>query len=215
MMTHQRCSISRVTITLCLSLIAWPCMVRGQDVAPVPSSPSAQTSKPFGRTAGLFVGIQYVGSALDISSAYRQVNFGSGYGLHAGIGLGNSLAVIVNFDRTLLPGKGNAADSLRLLGFDALLRIHTIAGPRSPIRPFFMAGASGRAARGSREFTGISPTAGGGVLLKILPQVALTGTALWTFGNLTSKDDLYPGAQEDSFKATGARLMAGASIFLF
>jgi hypothetical protein len=166
-----------------------------------------------GTTKGLFVGAQFSGVSADLKAAYGELDFSGGYGLHAGLGLGNTWSVLVNYDRSTLAGTGTA--SVKLVQYDALLRAHVLAGANSPVRPFLTAGATGRGTEGATDFDGVSPTAGAGVQIRVVPRVALTGTALWTFGNLTSTAQLTGGVAPQSFKSTSTRLQVGASVYLF
>jgi hypothetical protein len=148
-----------------------------------------------------------------VKSAAEDLEFGNGFGLHAGIGLSDRWSVLVNFDRSVLTGADSDAE-VKLSQYDALLRLHLFPGPASPLRVFATAGATGRAASGSTEFEGVAPTAGAGVHLFLTPQIALNGTALWTFGNLTRASELSNSTRE-SFRSTGTRVQAGVSLYLF
>lgn len=165
------------------------------------SSLSAQT---------LFGGIHYSGTSLDLKDASRKVDFGNGYGLHAGIGLGSGLQVVVNYDRSSLAGSGTATDA-DVAQFDALARLFLLSS--APIRVFATGGVTGRTIKMGESFDGVSATGGGGVMVKALPRIALTGTALWTFGNLTAGSQL-ANRTGNEFKSTGVRVQVGASLFL-
>ena len=51
---------------------------------------------------GLFVGAQITGASLSYKDAAQDLDFGSGYGVHAGLMLGSSLGVLVNYDKNTL-----------------------------------------------------------------------------------------------------------------
>jgi len=158
----------------------------------------------------LFGGIHYSGAALDLKGASKQVDFGGGYGVHAGLGLGSGLQVVVNYDRNSLTGSGASA-SADIAQFDALARYFLLSS--SAIRVFAAGGVTGRTVKLGESFEGVSATGGGGLMLKALPRLALTGTALWTFGNLTSTGQLQ-NRTGNEFKSTGVRVQVGASLFL-
>lgn len=174
---------------------------------------SATAHAQAGSTKGVFLGIQYAGASVSVKSAAEDLEFGNGFGLHAGLGLSDSWSVLVNFDRSVLTGADSNAE-VKLSQYDALLRLNLLPGPESPVRLFVTAGATGRAASGTTEFEGIAPTAGGGVHLFLTPKIALNGTALWTFGNLTRASQL-SNSTRDTFKSTGTRVQAGVSLYLF
>jgi len=159
----------------------------------------------------LFGGIHYSGAALDLEGASKKVDFGGGYGLHAGVGLGSSLQLVVNYDRNSLAGTSTTAASADVAQFDALARLIVLSA--SPIRLFATGGVTGRTVKMGESFDGMSATGGGGVMLKVLPVLALSGTALWTFGNLTSASQLQ-NRTGNEFKSTGVRVQVGASFFL-
>jgi len=161
----------------------------------------------------VFAGIHYSGASLDLSGASRNVDFGGGYGLHAGLGLGSNLQLVVNYDRNTLPAGGSGTDA-DVAQFDALARLFVVLPAGSPLRLFATGGVTGRTVKLGQEFDGLSPTGGAGVFVKPLPKVAFTGTALWTFGNLTSSAQLTSRTGSE-FKSTGVRVQVGASLFLF
>lgn len=162
-----------------------------------------------GSTAGLFVGLQYTGAALDLAGAAKTVKFGSGFGMHAGLGLGQTLTLLVNYDNNKLPTSGSG--STKLTQVDALARIHILSGSGSAIRPYLTGGVTARTAKGTSDFQGKAPTGGAGVTVQ-LPGISLFATALWTFGNLTSSSALVSG--KSSFSSTGTRVQIGTSYYL-
>jgi hypothetical protein len=165
-----------------------------------------------GASKGLFAGIHYSGASLDLSGASEAVDFGSGFGVHAGLGLGNRLQLLVNYDRNTLPSNLPGANA-DLAQFDALARLFLLLPQGSPLRLYATGGVTGRTIKLGQEFDGLSPTGGAGLLLKVLPSIALTGTALWTFGNLTSSTQL-ANRTGTEFRSTGVRVQVGASLFL-
>lgn len=162
--------------------------------------------------AGIFVGAQFTGASIDLKGAADNVDFGQGFGLHAGVGLGPAWSLVVNYDRNTLARSGAAPGSVRLVQWDALGRLSLLGA--SVVSPFVTAGVTGRSVQGTTDFEGLAPTGGGGLKIHVTPNLALTGTALWTFGNLTTKDDVTSG-NDASFRATGARVQIGASLYLF
>lgn len=164
-------------------------------------------------TKGIFVGIQYAGSSLNVKSAAENLEFGNGFGVHAGLGISDTWSVLANFDRSVLTGSTSNAD-VTLTQYDALLRMNVLPGAGSPIRVFLTAGATARSVDAGREFEQISPTAGAGAHLFVTPKIAINGTALWTFGKLTQADQLTAG-QNGQFESTQTRVQAGVSLYLF
>lgn len=162
-----------------------------------------------GSTAGIFAGVQYTGAALDLAGAAKTVKFGSGYGMHAGIGLGQTLSLVVNYDSNKLPTSGSS--STKLTQVDALARLHVFSGANSVMRPYLTAGVTARTAKGTSDFQGKAPTGGAGVTVQ-LPGLSVFATALWTFGNLTSSSSLISG--KSSFSSTGTRVQVGTSFYL-
>jgi hypothetical protein len=175
--------------------------------------PVARAHAQMGTSSGLFGGIHYSGASLDLEGASRKVDFGGGYGLHAGLGLGDALQLVVNYDKNTLTGSGTTGNA-DVAQFDALARLFLLLPPGSPLRVFATGGVTGRTIKLGQEFDGLSPTGGAGVFLKVIPKVAFTGTALWTFGNLKSASQLQNGTGNE-FKSTGVRVQVGASLFLF
>ncbi|MBU6365686.1 MAG: outer membrane beta-barrel protein [Gemmatimonadetes bacterium] len=170
---------------------------------------------PAGRLAaqgGIFAGIHYSGASLDLKGASKNVDFGGGYGVHAGVGLGDNLQVVVNYDKNRLPS-GAGGTSAEVAQVDALARLFVLVPPGSPLRVFATGGVTGRTVKFGQEFDGLSPTGGAGVYVRPLPKVAFTGTALWTFGNLTSSTQL-TNRSGNEFSSTGVRVQVGASLFL-
>ncbi|GAB1344809.1 outer membrane beta-barrel protein [Gemmatimonas sp.] len=170
------------------------------------ASAEAQSGK------GLFVGIQYAGSSLGVKDAAEDLTFGSGFGVHAGVGVSERWAVLANFDRSVLTGANDT--DVELTQYDALLRLNLV-GATSPLKLFATAGATARTANSGRDFEEISPTAGGGLQLFLAPKLAVHGTALWTFGKLTRASGLSSNTIDEQFQSTQARVQAGVSLYLF
>ncbi len=163
-------------------------------------------------TKGLFFGIQYAGSSLDVKTAAQKLDFGSGFGLHAGLGLSDNVSVLANFDRSVLTGKSGDA-SVTVSQYDALLRL-SVLGAGSPLRVFVTGGATARSANAGRDFEEIAPTGGAGVQLFLSPKLAVNGTALWTFGKLTQAGQL-SNSTPGQYESTQTRIQAGGSLYLF
>lgn len=168
-----------------------------------------------GSTSGLFAGIQYTGSSVDLKEAGNEVDFGGGFGFHAGIGFGQRFALLVNYDKTTQNASNPGGSNVDLAQFDALARVYLFGGQDWIVRPFVTGGVTGRVATedNDAEFTSTSPTAGGGLSITIIPRIHLTGSALWTFGNLTNNDAV--GGSNNEYKSTGTRVQVGASLYLF
>ncbi|MBL0939505.1 MAG: outer membrane beta-barrel protein [Gemmatimonadaceae bacterium] len=168
-----------------------------------------------GNTRGLFVGLQYSGASVSVKEAAENLEFGSGFGLHAGLGISDNVSFLVNFDRNVLNRRRDNND-VTVTNYDALLRYHLFPAAGSPLRVFGTVGATGRAATGTTEFEGVAPTAGAGLHINVTPMIGLTGTALWTFGNMTSLQDLTGGGTtRETFRSTATRVQVGASLYLF
>jgi Outer membrane protein beta-barrel domain len=163
-------------------------------------------------TKGLFVGIQYAGSSLDVKSAAQKLDFGSGFGLHAGLGLSHNLSVLANFDRSVLTGNTTGA-SVTVSQYDALLRL-SVLDAGSPVRVFVTAGATARSANAGRDFDEIAPTGGAGAQLFLSSKLALHGTALWTFGKLTQAGQI-SNSTPGQYESTQTRIQAGVSLYPF
>jgi len=172
---------------------------------------SGVTSLQAQSTKGLFLGIQYSGSSVSVQSAANDLEFGGGFGVHAGLGLTDTFSVLANFDRSVLTGSNNT--DVALTQYDALLRMHLFPGASSPLRVFVTGGATARTANSGRDFEGIAPTGGAGAHLSLTRKIAVNATALWTFGNLTQASAL-TSRQNEQFKSTGTRVQAGVSLYL-
>lgn len=158
--------------------------------------------------SGPFVGIQYSGSAVSVKGAADDLKFGSGFGLHAGLA-GAKWAVLANFDRSVVT---RDASDVTLTQYDALARL-TLLGGGSPFQLFATGGATARSASKGEDFTSIAPTGGAGVQLFVTPNVALSGSALWTYGNLTRANQLGTNAPAGTFKSTQTRVNVGVSVY--
>lgn len=179
------------------------------------SAGAAHAQADAGSTKGLFLGIQYAGASVSVKDAAEDLKFGSGFGLHAGMGFSDNVALLVNFDRSAVTRRSDD-NGLTLKQYDALLRVYLLPDASSPFRVFATAGATGRAVDKSTKFENIAPTAGAGLHVGITPHFAVTGTALWTFGNLTRLDEITGGSTtKEDFKSTGTRVQVGASLYLF
>lgn len=176
---------------------------------------SANLQAQPGSTRGVFFGLQYTGSSISAKSAAENLKFGSGFGLHAGAGISDNVSILANFDRGVLTRRFDNSD-VTISQYDALLRLYLVPGVESPFRVFATGGATGRAATGSTDFDGIAPTGGAGVHLGLGNNVALTASALWTFGNLTRIGTITGGnTSKQDFKSTQTRIQVGGSIYLF
>jgi hypothetical protein len=172
------------------------------------------TAVPARAQTGLFVGAQVTGASLSYKDAAQKLDFGSGYGVHAGLTLGSSLGVLVNYDKNTLGGSTGDTD---LGQWDLLGRLSFIG--LGPVKTYLTGGITGRVAKsptfngGSAgyDFSGTNPTAGLTAQLFITSKLAVDGSALWTFGKFNDTN----GYSASKVEATGSRVSVGASWYLF
>ncbi len=163
---------------------------------------------------GLFVGAQVTGASLNYKDAAQQLDFGSGYGVHAGLTLGSSLGVLVNYDKNTLGSSGGDTD---LGQWDVLGRLRFVG--LGPLKTYLTAGITGRNATskiydgntGSFDFSGTNPTAGLTAQFMVASKLAVDGGVLWTFGRFNDTN----GYNSSRVEATGSRVSVGASYYLF
>jgi hypothetical protein len=170
-------------------------------------------------TSGVFVGAQVTGAALNFGSAVQKVNFGGGWGVHAGVGIGEGFSLLVNYDKASLPSAGGGGN-YDLGQWDALARFNFMA--RQQLRPYVDAGITGRVAKsttyggtsGDYRFSGQAPTAGVGAQFFLGKSFAIDGGVNWTFGNFSSTENSGSpfGTKLD---ATGTRVIVGVSLYPF
>ena len=174
----------------------------------------AMTADPaFGQT-GLFLGAQVTGASLNYKDAVETLDFGSGYGVHAGLMLGSSFGVLVNYDKNTL---GSPAGDTDLGQWDVLGRLRAVG--IGPLRTYLTAGITGRSAEskiydgtsGRFDFSGTNPTAGLTAQLMVTSKLAVDGGLLWTFGRFNDTG----GYSASRVEATGSRVSVGASYYLF
>ena len=167
----------------------------------------------YGQT-GVFVGAQITGASLNYKDAAGSLDFGSGYGVHAGVMLGSSLGVLVNYDKNTLGSPGGDTD---LGQWDLLGRLRFVG--IGPLRTYLTAGITGRSAEskiydgtsGRFDFSGTNPTAGLTAQLMVTSKLAVDGGLLWTFGRFNDTG----GYAASRVEATGSRVSVGASYYLF
>jgi hypothetical protein len=159
--------------------------------------------------AGPFVGIQYAGASVSVEDAATDLDFGSGFGVHAGIAM-RRWAILANFDRSVLT---RDRDDVRLTQYDALVRANLI--PASAFQLFLTGGVTGRSASRGEDFQSIAPTGGAGAQLFLTSRLAANGTLLWTFGNLTRAEQLGTSAPAGTFRTTQTRVHVGVSLYPF
>ena len=163
---------------------------------------------------GLFVGAQVTGASLDYKNAAQNLDFGSGFGIHAGLTFGSSVGVLVNYDKNVLGSSGGNTD---LGQWDLLGRLRFIG--MGPLKTYLTAGITGRTAQskiyndstGNFDFSGTNPTAGLTAQFMVLPKLSIDGGVLWTFGKFHDTG----GYTASRVEATGARVSVGASYYLF
>ena len=120
---------------------------------------------PLQAQTGLYVGAQVTGASLSYKDAADKLDFGSGFGVHAGLTLGSALGVLVNYDKNTLGSSGGDTD---LGQWDLLARLGFMG--IGPVKTYLTGGVTGRAASaptfgggsGDFKFSGTNPTAGGG-----------------------------------------------------
>ncbi|MHB0964353.1 MAG: outer membrane protein [Gemmatimonadaceae bacterium] len=163
---------------------------------------------------GLFVGAQVTGASLNYKDAAQNLDFGSGYGVHAGLMLGSSLGVLVNYDKNTL---GSSTGDTDLGQWDLLGRLRFIGV--GPLRTYLTAGITGRTAAskvyngttGDFDFSGTNPTAGLTGQFMLGSKLAVDGGVLWTFGKFNDTQ----GYSASKVEATGSRVSVGLSYYLF
>lgn len=173
---------------------------------------------PAGAQAGMFFGAHATGASLTNQSANQRANqsgnfpveFGSGYGLHAGLWFSGAFGVLVIHDK---PIRGVKNEDVDLGQWDFLGRwSHIQAGPA---KAYLTAGLSKRAStssssdddRGDVLFYGMAPTAGLTGQLAVTSRLAVDGGVLWTLVSYT--DDRGRSASHLN------RLALGVSYHLF
>jgi hypothetical protein len=169
---------------------------------------------PLQAQTGLYVGAQVTGASLSYKDAAEKLDFGSGFGVHAGLTLGSSLGVLVNYDKNTLGSSGGDTD---LGQWDLLARFGFMG--IGPVKTYLTGGITGRAASaptfgggtGDYDFSGTNPTAGAAAQLFVTNKVAIDGSVLWTFGKFGDTG----GYSASRVEATGSRVSVGASWYLF
>ena len=162
---------------------------------------------------GLFVGAQVTGASLSYKDAAQDLDFGSGYGVHAGLMLGSSLGLLVNYDKNTL---GSSTGDTELGQWDLLGRFRFIG--IGPLRTYLTAGITGRSTEskiydgntGNFDFSGTSPTAGLTAQFMVGSKLTVDGGVLWTFGKFNDT----PGYSTSRVEATGSRVSVGMSYYL-
>lgn len=168
---------------------------------------------PVRAQSGLFVGVQVTGASLTYKDAAQNLDFSTGVGVHAGLMLGSSLGVLVNYDKNTLGASSGDTD---LGQWDLLGRLSFI--PLGPIRTYLTAGMTGRSATsqffdghtGKFDFTGMNPTGGLTAQIMLTKKLAVDGSVLWTFGKFSDTH----GYDTSRVEATGSRVSVGASYYL-
>ena len=169
---------------------------------------------PVGAQAGLFFGAHATGASF-INQNERQsgnypVEFGSGYGTHAGLWFSGAFGVLVIHDKSF---RGVKTDDVDLGQWDFLGRLSYIEA--GPARAYLTAGLSKRATTSSSSdddrvdflFYGMTPTAGLTGQLAVTSRLAVDGGVLWTLVSYTDNS----GHSASHLN----RLAVGVSYFLF
>lgn len=164
--------------------------------------------------SGLFAGVQWTGASLTYKNAAENLDFGSGFGVHAGLNFGSSLGVLVNYDKNTL---GSSSGDTDLGQWDLLGRLRLVG--IGPLKTYLTGGITGRSATskiynghtGSFDFSGTNPTAGLTAQMMVTSALAVDGGVLWTFGKFNDTQ----GYSSSRVEATGSRVSVGVSYFLF
>jgi hypothetical protein len=168
---------------------------------------------PVRAQTGLFIGAQATGASLTYRDAADNLDFGSGFGVHAGVMLGSSLGVLVNYDKNTL---GASTGDTELGQWDLLGRMSFIG--LGPAKTYLTAGLTGRTTTsrfyngtsGDFDFSGMNPTAGLTGQLMLTSKLAIDGGVLWTFGKFNDTN----GYSISRVEATGSRVSVGVSYYL-
>lgn len=169
---------------------------------------------PVSAQAGMFLGAHATGASFtnqnEKQSGNHPVEFGSGYGVHAGLWFSGAFGVLVIHDKTI---HGVKTEDVDLGQWDFLGRLSYIEA--GPARAYLTAGLSKRPStsssndddRGHFLFYGMAPTAGLTGQLAVTSRIAVDAGVLWTLISYT--DNLGHSASHLS------RLAVGVSYFLF
>lgn len=169
---------------------------------------------PVGAQAGMFFGAHATGASLTNQNGKQSdnypVEFGSGYGMHAGLWFSGAFGVLVIHDKSIHGVKTEDAD---LGQWDFLGRLSYIEA--GPARAYLTAGLSKRPStssssdddRGDFLFYGMAPTAGLTGQLAVTSRLAVDAGVLWTLVSYT--DDRGHHASHLN------RLAVGVSYYLF
>lgn len=168
---------------------------------------------PLQAQSGVYAGVQWTGASLTYRGAAENLDFGGGFGLHAGAQLGSSFGVLVNYDKNTLGASGGDTD---LGQWDVLGRLSFVG--LGPVRSYLTAGVTGRKStsswydgtRGAFDFSGTNPTAGLTAQMMLTSKLAVDGGVLWTFGRFNQTH----GYSTSRVEATGSRVSVGVSYFL-
>jgi hypothetical protein len=163
---------------------------------------------------GIFVGAHITGASLAYQDALQDLDFGSGVGAHAGLALGSSLGVLVNYDKLTL---GSSMGDTELKQWDLLGRLRMVGV--GPVNAHLTAGVTGRTSisrffdgtAGDFDFRGVNPTAGLTGQVMLTSGLAVDGGVMWTFGRFNETQ----GYSASRVEATGSRVFVGASYYLF
>lgn len=170
---------------------------------------------PVRAQSGFYVGAQVTGASLSYKDAADKLDFGSGFGVHAGVTLGSTFGVLANFDKNTLGSSGGDTD---LGQWDLLARLGFVG--IGPVKTYLTGGVTGRAASsssfgggvGDYEFSGINPTAGAAAQVFVTNKLAIDGSVLWTFGKFS--DTKNGSLDAGRVSATGSRVSVGVSWYL-
>lgn len=169
---------------------------------------------PVGAQAGMFFGAHATGASLtnqnEQQSGNYPVEFGSGYGMHAGLWFSDAFGVLVMHDKSI---PGVKSPNVDLGQWDFLGRLSYIEA--GPARAYLTAGLSKRASTSSYSdddggdvlFYGMAPTAGLTGQLAVTSRLALDAGVLWTLVSYTDAR----GHSASHFN----RLAVGVSYYLF
>lgn len=167
---------------------------------------------PAGAQAGMFFGAHATGASFT-NQRERQnggpVEFGSGYGMHAGMWFSRTFGVLVIRDKSI---RGVKTEDVDLGQWDFLGRLSYIEA--GPARAYLTAGLSKRVSTSADDddegdflFYGMEPTAGVTGQLAVTSRIAVDAGVLWTLVSHT--DDRGQSASHLN------RLAVGVSYYLF
>ena len=175
--------------------------------------------KPKSDTEGLFLNFHMNGSSWDLSDdtdlGELPRESGGGMGLAFGYGASQTVTLFMAFDAARISGNEDRND-YNLVHFDIGAMV-TLLGQSSRFRPFGKVSYTARTAEFELDNTSFSSfgsgfTAGAGLMVFIVPALAITADAQATWGSMTeiTTDNI---SVSRSIGAQSSRLNAGLTWF--